>query len=215
MQIGNLIFPTKKTAKDFVREIISRHAAKSSLAAEDFSFVSDLLAIHPESEQKIGCGISRIFVDFDAQYHRNKCFYLERHDGSSTDFSWVSCIDGRNIRRETFDAFRNAVTDQIDSFKSKQLLAGIFCPYTSESLHNGNCHVDHESPLTFYNLVNNFIAEKSISILDVKISAPEDNQFTANLIDKNFIEQWQKYHLKTAKLRVISQTGNLSHAKKS
>ena len=71
MQIGNLIFPTKKSAKDFIREIISKYEAKSSLAAEDFSFVSDLLVIHPESEQKIGCGISRIFIDFDAQYQMN------------------------------------------------------------------------------------------------------------------------------------------------
>lgn len=110
IQIGNMLFPTKKAAKEFVRNIVSRYEEKESLVTEDFSFVYDLLTIHPESEQKIGCGISKIFVDLDAQYKRNKCFYLERKDGSTTDFSWVSCIDGRNLRRETFDAFRNAIT---------------------------------------------------------------------------------------------------------
>lgn len=215
MQIGNLVFTTKKAAKDFVREIISRNNVKQSLEGDDFLFVSDLLAIHPESEQKIGGGISRIFVDLDAQYQRNKCFYLEWRDGSSTDFSWLSCIDGRNIRREIFDAFRNSIAYQIDNFKAEQLPAGLTCPYTNESLHNGNSHVDHESPLTFYVLVSGFIKKESINISDVEISDPEDNQFTASLIDEQFIERWQQYHLSTAKLRVISKTGNLSHARKS
>lgn len=215
MQVGNLAFPTKKAAKDFVREIISRHDESHSLEGDDFSFVADLLSIHPESEQKIGCGISRIFVGLDAQYQKNKCFYLERKDGSSTDFSWLACIDGRNIRRETFDAFRNAITYQIDRFKIEQLQAGLVCPYTNENLHNGNSHVDHESPLTFYALVSNFIEIESIHISNVRISEPEDNQFTASLVDEQFIARWQQYHQRTARLRVISKTGNLSHAKKS
>lgn len=215
MQVGNLAFPTKKAAKDFVREIISKHDAGNSLEGDDFSFISDLLAIHPESEQKIGCGISRIFVGLDAQYQKNKCFYLGRKDGSSTDFSWVACIDGRNLRRETFDAFRSAIKYQIDHFKAEHIPVGLVCPYTNENLHNGNAHVDHESPLTFYALVSDFIKTESIGLADVVISEPEDNQFTASLVDERFMARWQQYHQRTARLRVISKAGNLSHAKKS
>lgn len=215
LQICNTIFPTKKAAKDFIREIISRHENNETLKGNDFSFIYDLLSVHPESEQKIGCGVSRIFVDLDAQYKKNKCFYLTRTDGSSTDFSWISCIDGRNIRREIFDAFRNAITYQIEEFKKEKLTDSSVCPYTNEKLNNGNSHVDHESPLTFYSLVNKFLKEESIDLFDVKISEPQDNQFTTSLINNQLIERWKKYHLKNAKLRIISATGNLSHAKKS
>jgi hypothetical protein len=212
--IGNITFSSHKSAKIYIQEIISRYDQGNRLENNDFIFVSDLLLLHPESDQKIGSGIKALFVDLDAQYHRNKCFYIERTDGSITDFSWISCIKGRNIRKEIFDAFRNAVTDQIKEFRISILKNDVICPYSNEKLNHKNSHVDHVEPLTFDNLILKFLESESIRSVDVKLSESEDNQFTAVLIDLEFKKKWQNYHKENAQLRLISQSANLSEAKK-
>ncbi|WP_353930910.1 DCL family protein [Okeanomitos corallinicola TIOX110] len=212
--IGNITFSSHESAKKYIQAIVSHYDQGSRLENNDFIFVSDLLLLHPESDQKIASGIKAIFVDLDAQYHKNKCFYIERMDGSITDFSWISCIKGRNIRKEIFDAFRNAVTDQIKEFRISILKNDVICPYSNEKLNHKNSHVDHVQPLTFYTLVLKFLESESISLVDVKISEPEDNQFTAVLIDLEFKKKWQNYHKENAQLRLISQSANLSEAKK-
>ena len=55
---------------------------------------------------------------------------------------------------------------------------------------------------------------ESIRSVDVKLSESEDNQFTAVLIDLEFKKKWQNYHKENAQLRLISQSANLSEAKK-
>jgi len=215
IKIGNKKFPSKKAAKDDVRNIIDRYDPDSDLLGNDLSFINDLLTNHPESEQKIGCGISRIYVRISPQNKKNKAFFLERNDGTSTDFSWIACIDGDNQRKEVFDAFRNAVACQIKNFKLHKLQTDQICPYTDEKLHKDNTHVDHQAPFTFKVLVENFLNNECMKFLDVAITEPEDNQFTTYLTNKNFSRRWEQFHKKNAKLRLISKKGNLSYAKKN
>ena len=51
-------------------------------------------------------------------------------------------------------------------------------------------------------------------LMDVEITLPSDNQLITELTNFEFKNDWREYHLKNAKLRLISTIANLSHAKR-
>ncbi|MFS7972801.1 hypothetical protein Hanom_Chr09g00849121 [Helianthus anomalus] len=54
--------------------------------------VQKLLAFHPHSEDKIGCGIDSIMVDRHPQFRNSRCLFVVRTDGVWIDFSYQKCI---------------------------------------------------------------------------------------------------------------------------
>ncbi|XP_076955109.1 protein DCL homolog, chloroplastic-like [Bidens hawaiensis] len=54
--------------------------------------VQKLLAYHPHSEDKIGCGIDSIMVDRHPQFKNSRCLFVVRTDGVWIDFSYQKCI---------------------------------------------------------------------------------------------------------------------------
>ncbi|CAM6122097.1 unnamed protein product [Calypogeia fissa] len=60
--------------------------------------VEDVLAHHPQSEAKIGCGIDHIKVDYHPDHPTSKCFHIVRKDGSCTDFSYHKCLDSKLLK---------------------------------------------------------------------------------------------------------------------
>lgn len=99
-------------------------------------------------------------------------------------------------------------------FKGAALMSVTHCPYTGEKLTVHNSHVDHEHPLTFKRLVLDFLNSKNIGLEDVAITTPADNQTQPLLADDTFAQDWRVYHAEHAKLRLLSKTGHLKHAKK-
>ncbi|XP_044475254.1 protein DCL homolog, chloroplastic-like [Mangifera indica] len=77
------------------KEIIhsDRYMDGERLTAEDEGFVVEkLLAYHPHSEDKIGCGLDSIMVDRHPQYRNTRCLFVVRTDGGWTDFSYRKCL---------------------------------------------------------------------------------------------------------------------------
>lgn len=211
ISINNIQFKSKKSAKDYIRALINRCEMDKDLEGEDLSFVLSLLEYHHEYLYKRGVGIASIYVSSPPVYS-SRCFYIKRLDGSTTDFSWITCIDGENLKKDVLEAFRTAIKYQIDDFRAKELRVTTHCPYTGEALTAKHCHVDHVYPNTFINLVEEFVWP--FNLQDVRITPSSDNQYCSELADPLERSQWQAFHLKHAKLRLLSPTGNLSHAKK-
>ncbi|KAL2512607.1 Protein of unknown function (DUF3223) [Abeliophyllum distichum] len=70
-----------------------RYMDGERLTAEDEKAVVDkLLAYHPHSEDKIGCGIDSIMVDRHPQFRRSRCLFVVRTDGGWIDFSYQKCL---------------------------------------------------------------------------------------------------------------------------
>ena len=207
-------FKSKTAAGDYIRSIVDRYRDNQSIIGEDFEFLSELVLMHEESQQKIGCGISEIFITHEAEYGgQNRHFNIRRIDGTTTDFSWKKCLEANNPSKDIYNALRQAIKDQIIKFKELSSYIGTQCPLSGEILTTSNCHVDHIKPDSFLNLVNEFLAHKKININYIKISDPSDNQLVAELVDEQFKIEWQNFHRSKCKLRVISKTANLSHAK--
>ncbi|KAL4299396.1 hypothetical protein HN51_050128 [Arachis hypogaea] len=70
-----------------------RYMDGEQLSAEDERAVVDnLLAYHPRSEDKIGCGLESIMVDRHPQFRQSRCLFVVRTDGGWIDFSYQKCL---------------------------------------------------------------------------------------------------------------------------
>ena len=212
LKVHTQTFNSLKEAKQYVRALVLRTHINTPLVSEDLDFMLELFKLHPEYEQKKGVGIRAVSIIHPSLYPNSKCFYITRVDGSGTDISWLMCFKGRDVKKDILSAFRYAIAYQIQDFRTQQLLTTRHCPYTGVVLDRLNSHVDHEYPLTFAKLVKDFMADSDL--MDVEITVPSDNQLITELTNPEFKNDWREYHLKNAKLRLISITANLSHAKR-
>ncbi|KAK9054333.1 hypothetical protein SSX86_025411 [Deinandra increscens subsp. villosa] len=81
----------------FVRMILhsSKYASGERLSPEhERTIVERLLPHHPESQKKIGCGISYITVGYHPDFESSRCLFIVRKDGEMVDFSYWKCIKG-------------------------------------------------------------------------------------------------------------------------
>jgi len=183
---------------------------------DDEVFLRDLIAIHPEAEQKIGCGISGFTTEVDPIWRTTRHFVVVRTDGSITDFSFHTCIDGNNHRKDVLQALRHAVSDQVINFQRLSFCrcTPVLCPYTGEELSTSHCHVDHEPPNTFLSLVTQWMKELGIGYPDIELVDNVDNQWVREMKDERLSSSWQRFHISNCNLRLISPTANLSHVKR-
>src|SRR5688572_18481074 len=148
--IGPLEFQSKAEAKQYARSILGQYLDHQTITEQDDSFLRDLIAIHPEAVAKVGCGISHFSSQTDPIWKTTRHFVLVRTDGSTTDFSFHTCLDGSNNRKDVLHALRHAIAYQVLYFQGEEFRNGcVVCPYTKQLLTPSNCHVDHCPPLTF------------------------------------------------------------------
>jgi hypothetical protein len=214
--IGDLTFPTKGEAKKFFGDIRHGYPDGTRLGPEDEGLLRALLCCHPEAADKIGAGIAHFSVETDTHYGQTRHFTLHRLDGSSTDFSFIACIDGRNERRDRLGAMRHAVQDQIIGFRDQAfaMTADLRCPLRGVPITRGAYHVDHAPPLSFDVLANDWLAAAHLELNEVLITPPGDKQIIAAMTDPSQLVSWQGHHLRHARLRMLSPRANLSDARR-
>ncbi|KAG9160927.1 hypothetical protein Leryth_008741 [Lithospermum erythrorhizon] len=70
-----------------------RYMDGARLTVEDEKAVIEkLLAHHPHSQDKIGCGLDSIMVDRHPQFKHSRCLFVVRTDGGWIDFSYQKCL---------------------------------------------------------------------------------------------------------------------------
>lgn len=70
-----------------------RYMDGARLTPKDQKAVIDkLLAHHPHSDDKIGCGLDSIMVDRHPQFTHSRCLFVVRSDGGWIDFSYQKCL---------------------------------------------------------------------------------------------------------------------------
>jgi hypothetical protein len=92
LTIGSLYFAKKGDASAFLQAMLQRYDVGDKVGAADEQVLRDTLALHPEAEAKVGCGITHFSVrsaDFGT-----KCFWINRPDGTTEKFSYKTCITG-------------------------------------------------------------------------------------------------------------------------
>lgn len=215
--INGIEFKTKKSVLDHVKtKIYYRYEDHQDLSEEHLKFMVGLLRYHPWSDQKIGVGVKRIWIQKNENYE-TRCFWLERIDGTKTDFSFNQCVQPASIERDFKAACRAAIAHvtinfRLSHFRDHAQDDVICCPVTGDMISIYESHVDHEPPNTFDVIVNEFIG--IIKEIRPEMLTDHGDGIEGNyLVDEALKQQWISFHNARAKLRVISIIANLSLVK--
>ncbi len=180
---------------------------------DDIAFLLDLVAGHIHSGDKAGVGVARFYSDY-APEHNTTCFWLERTDGSKTDFGVPACI--RKVSYLNKQSLREAILPQLERFKS-QKFAGR--PDFFESEYSGKIFpvaqavVDHHVE-TFDAFVERFFQERGIDISTEMLTKSVDATSSPVWRNPALIEEFLAAHA-TTPLRLVHWRENLSDIKKA
>lgn len=90
--IGSTYFAKRGDATAFFQAMLNRYDVGDKVSAADEDMLRAALAMHPNADEKIGCGVKHFSVrsaDFGS-----KCFWVNRTDGTTEKFSYSTCIHG-------------------------------------------------------------------------------------------------------------------------
>ena len=206
--IGEIQFKTKAAAKDEIRRRIDQYEAGDILSAADQIFFEELFKLHDEYSEKVGTGIQHIQVVRD--FHRNKCLYIHRKDGSEIDISWVHCVQPASTKTVVSTAFRRAVKERVMTFKSNQLSEGCRCPIMDVPLDYASSHVTY-TEYSFESLLDDFLIQAGVTLESIELinPNPDDSDQRGILKDSDLKAHWERYHESNARLTLMSAEANL------
>jgi hypothetical protein len=92
--IGEQCFPTLRAAELFIQRLRNSQLLMTPIPEPHHSFLCALIARHPNATEKAGIGIRHFTVEH--AMHGTRCFYLTRHDGTKTDFSYFKCLERKD-----------------------------------------------------------------------------------------------------------------------
>lgn len=208
-------FRSQKELKDFIIDFIAEY--QDCVITEDkdkdaFFFVYELLKLHPNFEEKTKNGIKSFVVKKDG-FGKNYCIFIRDNYKRMIDFSWRACVRGKpqSVDSNLKAAMREAISEDIISFKRSRLKDDSVCDICSCQLTEGDIHVDH---------VNHFIllADEFKLLFDGVLPREFDDclkTFRAKFkeTDSDFKSAWVDYHNKNAELRLVCSRCNLTRAK--
>jgi len=203
INLPSVSFKSKKDATDFFRKMLNCYQDGDELTPEDDTVLFELLQLHPEAFDKIGVGVKR-FYRRRSPNHPTSCFHIERTDGSTTDFSYVSCISKKApaTEQQFYAACRYAVFLEL-TLQKKQLFneaGGIMnCAKTGAKITIDEAEYRHTIP-RFREIVAGFIAETNITISPALVTHSADMQYVAQFADRDMESAFKTYHAKHAKL---------------
>ena len=215
IKIAGSEYRTKAALAEACRSIISQARDNLPLPENHIRFVTELFERHPEYLEKSSPGIAGFSVATDSRWGTTRHFIVQRIDGTSIDFSWKICIDGKLPERRinVLAAMRTAIANQILTFRQVSIKTGCQCPITGQSLSENNCHIDHSFPRTFLTLANEWLIEVGKSFKQIELVRSMDG-YGWNLSDSEQTASWQSFHRSNASLRAVSPRANLSDLKR-
>jgi hypothetical protein len=199
------------------RAMLGRYRNGDTINEQDFQFLLNLLQRHPEARDKIGCGVKRFFKARVISKGTD-CFWLEREDGTSTDFSFKSCVagKGKSLDQEFAEACREAVQPELDAAKKAHFQqhgnadGKVPCEVSGELVAIYESHLDHKKPMTFEVIVKTFIAANKLTITRGMLSIPTDAQYVTIFVDEEIRRRFIDYHRSVCALRIVAAKANLS-----
>lgn len=202
-----LLANTEKTSK--CREILNRTIPGEIITnIDDIDFLINVFEGHSEWEIKKGIGINYITTGITT--YKNKCFFIHRIDGTSTDISFTHSIKNRTPISEIKSACRNSIKNIVFNYVNENIQFGIsHCPITNDILTKENLHVDHYN-LTFNELFNLWVKDKNMEALFNRLNKTRDNDNETYFVDSQITLNFINFHNEHTHLRGVSKTANLS-----
>lgn len=184
------------------REYCQHLLSRGWLNPWDEAYLAELLERHPHADEKIGVGIAGIGVQTVPGY-RTRGFYVQRIDGTRTDFSYRQCLTPSTPRADVIQAMRLAIADQIIAFKIARFDGR--CEVTGEPLDWHDADIDHAEPL-FKDIADAF-ADLYGGYEHITLLPSIDNGIGQEL-HPDITAHFQAFHRDRAVLRIVSKPTN-------
>lgn len=187
-------FGTKKNIQGKIREIAKSNPIDARLGDIDTDFMLNVFRHHPQFEDKCGDGFRGIIIRRDT--YGNRCFNIERKNGTTVDISWHHALSPVTSQKKWFvAALREEVKGQVFSFKNT---CACICGICGGEIC-GNMHIDHIIP--FRELVAEFFGDELHETVDY-------GEYSL-LKDRNIASRWVEYHKMFALLQPTHAKCNL------
>ena len=176
---------------------------------KDFDFINDIFLDHRWYSQKTQGQPCWFYVDTEKKY-KTRCFYIEREDGSTTDFSFYECIyPTKGYRSDFIKAARSAISEDIIIEKKRFLTTNTTCNICKKPISLEKSHLDHY-PFKFKTILNNFIKINNIKDFK-KLTELEnwDNISGVQIVDRRIKDDWIHYHENHSTFRILCPECNL------
>lgn len=181
-------------------------------APDDIAFLLDLVAGHIHSNDKSGVGIARFYSDY-APEHASTCFWLERTDGSKTDFGVPACI--KKIVHLNKQSLREAIAPQLAEFKTCKLATctvSFVSEYSGKVFPVAEAVADHVE--TFDSIIARFFKERGMDINTEMLTKSVDATSSPVWRNPVLIDEFLVFHA-SFPLRLVHARENLSEIKKA
>ena len=214
IKIGEMEFPTKKSALDYFKNILNSYDFNEELDTMDTKDILALLELHPNVKEKIGVGIKSVRIG-KAKFN-TKSFELVRLDSSTTLLSYTKRINSPKSDFTKFiQACREAVQDDLinvkqiyfDTYSEK---GRVKCQETGKLLKWEQLNIDHRQPNTFSVIVDRFVELNNLDLKQIEyfpvMGGPD------KLADEILKEKFIQYHKEKANLRIVCKRSNLGRS---
>lgn len=215
IRAGGKNFQTKLKLRNFCGYILNNAPMNEPLYGDWLAVMDDVLRNHPCYEQIAMGQTYKIMTRRCPINPRNRQFYIEREDGSDTDFSYYKAIKGSQSKISLIkQALRQSVMDQVKEYKTEYFrqhqdhLGYVVCEETGLKIKMKNSHVDHIGK-KFEQIVKDFFDMKGISSEDITLHRGGDNTTCWRFDDMKLYNEFIEYHEKEAKYRVVLDKVNL------
>lgn len=197
-------FPKQKDKKERAKTLLNTTPLNVPLEGRDLNAAIAVLAGHPDLTQKVGVGV--VGVEVRPALHGTRCFHVVRADGSSTDFSYLKCLQPPTTRQEVHAACRNALTADHDLVKVYRLALSPFCELTGAPITAENSHVHHAPPM--FDIIADGFAEHTGGH-DALADRLErgDNVYGNNMVEDDR-RAWLTWHGSRAVLMLVHRSAN-------
>ncbi len=190
------------------RILLDSHLGEDIQSPKDVKFVTNLLRRHSGHAEKVGCGLEKFSVQTKTN---SRCFYIHRTDGTSEDFSYMTCISPATHSTILQKTLRNEIQDQICEFREE--LESLTCAICGKV--PSDSHVDHHEP-QFVELVNEFL----VKFPKLEVSHDPDHYPFSNALNQTYLKnrghasKWHEFHRLKANLRLTCALCNLRKRKR-
>ena len=175
----------------------------------DEAFMHGLLTRHPSAIEKIGCGINYYEIR-ENPFGRARGFWLVRHDGSETSFSYRVCLNGKRVDRtgQLLKACRDAVAPICHQYKLAYFHGEEYaiCEESGTEISWREAVVDHAGDWPFRR-----IADEWMTLLGDKywcLPIVEPSAGIKQFEDESVSQQFAAFHNERAQLRIIHRDIN-------
>lgn len=197
----------KTLKKQKCSAILNSYKLNEVVSVQDAKFLISIFESHDQWIMKKGVGIKSISVVANTF---NRCFQINRIDGTYTDISFLHSITSHKPLSIVKKACRDAIREHIVKYRNDSVIFGqSVCPITGEILTKENTHIDHYD-LTFEDMFTLWVAKYELKFLHSKVNETIDNSVVTRFTDVKIINDFIEFHNANTKLRAVTKKANLS-----